>query len=422
MEANDSLLAMKRGLLRELGRRIATAGSSQEAIARRLGVPRPEISAILAGNTQRFTVERILRMLKRCGSEINVEVVPRGRGGQVRAASLRDLGLAWLPPHIRAEPGLTLIGGDPNEGQRELLLAILGEHTDRGDRAVLYGREAQTELPHVPFRTDSDLAKWVTYHDDIDLPQRERFGAPVVGIDSVAASAASPWTVLHFAKNQRVYALIPCSTSTNEGQRTIDEFVRLLGKPHMGGSWRQVHDVVDTIIVPRVCAVARDDGPTYVASLCHAEPDDPIVRTIVDAAKQEEELVSKGLIHPRPAVVHAGPLLTEEQARAFLCEVRERLGDEFQVTGPGTDSKKELEVSVCHRDCSATVDIAASWSASNRRYSIVMTTEEPEELADERVPETSLSLAPTDVYYVVSRTNAFLAAFGQESREAHRRH
>ncbi|MGA7201669.1 MAG: XRE family transcriptional regulator, partial [Candidatus Cybelea sp.] len=165
MEPSDALLDSKRGLLKELSAKLAAAGSSQEVMAERLGIARPDVSAIHAGNTKRFTFERIVRMLQRLGSEINIDVVPKGRGGRVRGVSLEDLGLLSLMPRLHHAPGLTLIGGGPDHGQRELLTAILGEHARRGERTVLFTQGVWgSGLPVVPFRTDDDLMKWVVYN------------------------------------------------------------------------------------------------------------------------------------------------------------------------------------------------------------------------------------------------------------------
>jgi predicted XRE-type DNA-binding protein len=412
---------IKRGLLYELSWRLSGLGGTQESAARRLGVPRSDISAIHAGNAKRFTLERILRIFRRFGLEVDVGIaassiaephVSRG----VRGMRLRDLGLESLTDYLTTKPGLTLIGGDVDGGQRELLRAVLSEHTYRQNRVVLFARRPERgEIQVVHFRDNGDLVKWITYYEDIDIRQRERFGSTVIGIDEISECAASPWTALHFAKTARVYGMIQSPVGSDELQRAVDEFVALLGNPHIGDSWRVVHEHVDTVFVPHIGAVTPSGQRILLASVARVVSDSAVVKpeveTIVDADTHQTTLIADGQIASAASMSSAGPLLTEIQSRQFLSLVRERLGSAFQITSPRDEDKRELELQIIDRQTSAEVTVAASWSPSSKRYGIVITTEEPDGLTGDRIPETSLSMAPTDVDHICRVVANFLGRF-----------
>lgn len=402
---------MKRGLLRELGARLRSLGGSHEIIGRRFRLARPEITAIMSGNASRFTLERILKLLRRCGCDINVDLAAVGRGGMVRWERLSDLGLDWLP--ITNKTGLTLIGGDDENVRRNVLTGILREHAARGDRTVLYCQAASSEdLATVRFQGDRDIQKLISYQSDIDIPQRERLGASVSGIDSIPALGASPWTAMHFARGMRVYATLESMNGPSEAQRVVDEFVNLMGPPHIVGNWERVHEVVDTVIVPRPCYPARDQVIRYVATSARTHPNDPIVEVITGGQGLEDKLVAQGLAYPTDFDARSGPLRTFDDAYAFLRNLLTHFDSEFDITGPEVHSKKELEIIVRHRKCAASVSIAASWSSVKERYGIVFTTDEPEcDPAGRTPPVTSLGVAPTDASYLVRRTTSFLTQF-----------
>lgn len=412
---------IKRGLLHELSWRLSGLGGTQESAAKRLGVPRSDISAIHAGNAKRFTLERILRIFRRLGLEVDVRIaassidephVSRG----VRGMKLLDLGLESLTEYLTAKPGLTLIGGDPDGGQRELLRAVLSEHADRKDRVVLFARRPERgEVQVVHFRENDDLIKWITFYEDLDIRQRERLGSTIIGIDEISDRGASPWTALHFAKTARVYGMIQSPVGSDELQRAVDEFVALLGNPPIGDSWRDVHEHVDTVFVPHVGAVNSSGRRILLASVARVVPDDAIVKpevsSIVEASTIQARLIAEGRIASPASMSSAGPLLTETQSRQFLSLVRERLGFSFQITGPRDEDQRELELQIVDRQTSAEVTVAASWSSSSSRYGIVITTDEPDGLTGYRIPETSLSMAPTDVDYICGLVVNFMARF-----------
>ncbi len=404
-----SATEIKRGLLRELGRQLLAYGSSHETIARRLKIPRPEISAILGQKASRFTLERILKLLSQCGCDINVSLAALGKGGLVCWETLKDLGLEWLP--LSDGPGLTLIGGDDADLRRKVLAALLRAHAARGDRTVLYCQEPSSQdLPTVRFEADRDIQKLITYHSDIDLPQRARFGASIVGIDSVSKSAASPWTAMHFAKEMRVYVVIDTPIGPKETQRVADTFLDLLGPPHVVGHWKHVHEVLDAIIVPRVADPVEGGAPTYLCSLAKVRKDSELVEVVRNGEAEQEDLAVRGLSRPvnRESPTH---LATFADAAAFMERLASLFDSEFSVVESLERSPKEIEIDVRDRHSSASVSIAVSWTSRRRCYGIVFVSEEPDELASPVTPTTLLAVAPADAEYLVRRTQSFLRRF-----------
>lgn len=404
-------------MLRELSLALRAFGSTHEMIAKRVGLSRPEVSAIFSGDAPRFSIERVLALLRRVGRDVNINITDLGRGGSVNGESIGDLGLERIP--IMSTPGLTLIGGEDEDLRNKLLAAILREHQRRGDRAVLFRQESSADgLATLRFGAIRDKDMTVPYHSDADLPQREAIGATVVGLDLIAKSGVCPWTALHFAKDARVYGSLVSQNGLYEGQRVVDAFMKLLEPPRVAGYWKAVNKLLDTVIVPRQCYPLAGVVMRIVATVAKVSPEmEKIADVIFDGEADEQALITHGLVRPPNSTRQLIDLRTFEEAREFLTDLATRFDDEFSVGPLAVRSQKELEIDVSDRHSSAQVTIATSWSSPSSRYGVILVTEEPDNLIASTTPTTSLMTAPIDSAYLKDYTCSFLRRFSAKGQQ-----
>lgn len=79
----------KAQLAQQIAELIKTAGLTQAAAAKRLGLTQPKVSAILHGRLGGFSMEKLLHCLKRLGSDVSIVVKRPGRRSTDREGSLR---------------------------------------------------------------------------------------------------------------------------------------------------------------------------------------------------------------------------------------------------------------------------------------------------------------------------------------------
>lgn len=407
--------ALKLALLVHLSNAIRSMGSSHDIVAGRLGIARPDVTAIHAGDTRRFTFERIRRMLRRVGRDLNIDLVPADEGGHVEfGVTLSALGLEHLR-HLVSETGsgLVLIAGESNNGQQQLLQALIAEHLTLGASAITYTATSRRQFLH-PRRSNFNRERVVAFESDIDLEQRARFGCDVVGIDATGKGGADPWTVLHFAKSARTYAVIESESGSAEGQYAFDQFASLLGPPYAKAHKTPIYEVLREIVVMHA-AVNDTGGVSYFASRHKAQFSD---LKIVPSNDSYTENALKRAAKSRSNTA-SGMITSSDEARAFLRDVHELLGVVYEVEAPIAEMQREIEMIVRHRSRGASVTVAASWNNSAKRFGIVLSTEEPDDLIElGRTPETRLSLAPTDSQFVAGAVSRFLSQFDSSDSPA----
>lgn len=74
-DAEERLLKSKLSLL--IKRSIETLALSQTAAAALMGMPQPDVSAIVRGRLKGFSVERLIRALNALGNDVEIVVRPR---------------------------------------------------------------------------------------------------------------------------------------------------------------------------------------------------------------------------------------------------------------------------------------------------------------------------------------------------------
>ena len=73
--------ALKTELLHQIAARLEAEGSTQTAVAQRLGISQPDVSRMLRGDYRQFSVERLMRFLVTLGQEIEIRVRPAQTSG-----------------------------------------------------------------------------------------------------------------------------------------------------------------------------------------------------------------------------------------------------------------------------------------------------------------------------------------------------
>ncbi len=79
--------ALKTELIRRIARAIKAQFLNQAAAAKKLGIGQPDVSKMLAGQVQQFSVERLLRFLVALGHDVKI-VVELARGPKSRSPQL----------------------------------------------------------------------------------------------------------------------------------------------------------------------------------------------------------------------------------------------------------------------------------------------------------------------------------------------
>ncbi|HVA29351.1 MAG TPA: helix-turn-helix transcriptional regulator [Candidatus Baltobacteraceae bacterium] len=71
-----------------ISRAIDSRGLSQAEAAQLAGLDQPKISALEAGDTRGFSVDRLFRILTRLGRDVRIQIQPSlGSKGRIRVAS-----------------------------------------------------------------------------------------------------------------------------------------------------------------------------------------------------------------------------------------------------------------------------------------------------------------------------------------------
>ncbi|MDK3021772.1 helix-turn-helix transcriptional regulator [Cupriavidus taiwanensis] len=69
-------LRIKSGLAIEITRAVRELGLTQEAAARRMGIPQPKVSALLRGDFANLSERKLMECLNRLGYDIEIKVSP----------------------------------------------------------------------------------------------------------------------------------------------------------------------------------------------------------------------------------------------------------------------------------------------------------------------------------------------------------
>lgn len=75
-ESPEEALNMKlrTALIHEIRIKVATAGWTQKKTAQRLGISQPRVSDLLSGKLSKFSLDALVNMLARLGSEVKLRV------------------------------------------------------------------------------------------------------------------------------------------------------------------------------------------------------------------------------------------------------------------------------------------------------------------------------------------------------------
>ena len=73
-----------------IDKRIAQLGLTQQAAADRMGIPQSDVSKMLRGRFENFSLERLLRLVRLLGSDVEIKVTTRRRQRRWRASPLAN--------------------------------------------------------------------------------------------------------------------------------------------------------------------------------------------------------------------------------------------------------------------------------------------------------------------------------------------
>ncbi|MEW5890170.1 MAG: helix-turn-helix transcriptional regulator [Pseudomonadota bacterium] len=69
-------LKIKTGLVVEIRKAMRTPGLTQQAAAKRMGIPQPKVSAMLRGDFSNLSERKLMECLNRLGYDIEIKVKP----------------------------------------------------------------------------------------------------------------------------------------------------------------------------------------------------------------------------------------------------------------------------------------------------------------------------------------------------------
>jgi predicted XRE-type DNA-binding protein len=72
--------ALKARLVMCIDEMIEQAGLTQQAAAEKMGICQPDVSNLLRGRLERFSLERLLGFVRALGSDVEIKVKRRGEG------------------------------------------------------------------------------------------------------------------------------------------------------------------------------------------------------------------------------------------------------------------------------------------------------------------------------------------------------
>jgi predicted XRE-type DNA-binding protein len=73
-----------------IDKRIAQLGLTQQAAADRMGISQSDVSKMLRGRFENFSLERLLRLVRLLGSDVEIKVTTRSRQRRWRASPLAN--------------------------------------------------------------------------------------------------------------------------------------------------------------------------------------------------------------------------------------------------------------------------------------------------------------------------------------------
>jgi predicted XRE-type DNA-binding protein len=73
-----------------IDKRIAQLGLTQQAAADRMGISQSDVSKMLRGRFENFSLERLLRLVRLLGSDVEIKVTTRRRRRRWRASPLAN--------------------------------------------------------------------------------------------------------------------------------------------------------------------------------------------------------------------------------------------------------------------------------------------------------------------------------------------
>jgi predicted XRE-type DNA-binding protein len=73
-----------------IDKRIAQLGLTQQAAADRMGISQSDVSKMLRGRFENFSLERLLRLVRLLGSDVEIKVTTRSRQRRRRASPLAN--------------------------------------------------------------------------------------------------------------------------------------------------------------------------------------------------------------------------------------------------------------------------------------------------------------------------------------------
>ena len=73
-----------------IDKRIAQLGLTQQAAADRMGISQSDVSKMLRGRFENFSLERLLRLVRLLGSDVEIKVTTRHRQRRWRASPLAN--------------------------------------------------------------------------------------------------------------------------------------------------------------------------------------------------------------------------------------------------------------------------------------------------------------------------------------------
>jgi predicted XRE-type DNA-binding protein len=87
-DADEHML--KARMVMFIDKRIAQLGLTQQAAADRMGISQSDVSKMLRGRFENFSLERLLRLVRLLGSDVEIKVTTRRRQGRWRASPLAN--------------------------------------------------------------------------------------------------------------------------------------------------------------------------------------------------------------------------------------------------------------------------------------------------------------------------------------------
>ncbi|CAN5668275.1 helix-turn-helix transcriptional regulator [soil metagenome] len=74
---NPEQRLVKAGLVLQVHRAIEAMGVTKAEVARLTGIPQPKVSDLLAGRSQGFSIDRLMRILNNLGQDVEIVVRPK---------------------------------------------------------------------------------------------------------------------------------------------------------------------------------------------------------------------------------------------------------------------------------------------------------------------------------------------------------